>query len=214
MKLDGDLTPSTIWEATQLKAIPMAPIVEGSGEDGDARFCVVDSGVKDALLERFDGKRIKPTFVRDGTAAKNLSGVSVYPTLGIDTTLPQYRPSRRDGLCVPGQDDYPVCYFFYGTLADSAVLTRHLSLIVEPQFFQATVRGGVLKTWGGKYQALVDGPESERVRGSAYMVTSKEHEHALRLYETDKYEVVRCTIQFEGSAIQGCTFRFVGEVDA
>ena len=61
---------------------------------------------------------------------------------------------------------------------------------------------------------MVGGAETEEVRGSAYIVTSKEHEDALRLYETDKYEVVRCTIQFEGSAVQGCTFRFVEDVDA
>ena len=70
MKIEGELTPAAIWEATRMKALPMVPVVEGSGEDGDARFYVVDSGVKDALLERFVGKRIKPTFVRDGTARR------------------------------------------------------------------------------------------------------------------------------------------------
>jgi hypothetical protein len=40
-----------------------------------------------------------------------------------------------------------------------------------------------------------------------------EHEDALRLYETGDYEVVRCAMEFDERMVQGCTFRFVGEVD-
>jgi hypothetical protein len=43
---------------------------------------------------------------------------------------------------------------------------------------------------------------------------SKEYEDALRGYETDNYEVVRCTISIEGGKmVKGCTFRFVGTID-
>ena len=71
-----------------------------------------------------------------------------------------------------------------------------------------------METWGeGKYKALVDGPEMSRIKGSAYQVMSEEHEDALRKYESEAYEVVRCIIEMNGTTVEGCTFRFVGEVD-
>ena len=71
-----------------------------------------------------------------------------------------------------------------------------------------------MKTWGmGKYNALVDGPETKYVRGSAYLVRSEEHEDRLRKYETEAYEVVRCLIEIDDTIVQGCTFRFIGEAD-
>lgn len=60
----------------------------------------------------------------------------------------------------------------------------------------------------GKYWALVDG--SDRVAGSTFSVQSKEQEDALRLYETDKYEVVKCTIHTEQGPRDGYTFLFAG----
>ena len=68
--------------------------------------------------------------------------------------------------------------------------------------------------WAGKYKALVDGPANAYVDGSAYYVRTMEHEDALRSYETDNYEVVRCTISFKDEEVQGCTFPFVGTTDA
>jgi Gamma-glutamyl cyclotransferase, AIG2-like len=133
--------------------------------------------------------------------------------LGIDTTLPHHRPDSCDGPFLPAQDEYPLWYFFYGTLADSTVLTCHLSLIEEPKLHPASITGGVLGIWRGKYRALVDGPENAKVQGSAFRVVTKEHKVALRHYETDNYAVVRCVIEFEGRTVQGCTLRFVGEID-
>ena len=46
------------------------------------------------------------------------------------------------------------------------------------------------------YLALVNA--QDEVEGSAYSVMSHEHEDALRTYETGMYEVVRCSIVFEG----------------
>ena len=78
----------------------------------------------------------------------------------------------------------------------------------------ATVRGGVLKMWGGKYKALVDGPEGGGgvVEGKAYAVRSGEEEEALRVYEMGAYEVVRCGIGLWGGEewVRGCMFRFRG----
>jgi hypothetical protein len=76
------------------------------------------------------------------------------------------------------------------------------------------VTRGRMETWGkGKYHALVDGPETSRIRGSVYQVMSEEHEDTLRKYETSVYEVVRCLIEMNGMMVEGCTFRFVGKTD-
>lgn len=213
MKLEEDLTTAMIQDVMGVNGKP--EVVEGSGEDGDASFCVVESEIRQALLERFSTTRFKPTFVRLASpAAKNLSSNSPYPTLGIDSTLPQFRSEGRCEPFLPTQNQYPVWYFFYGTLADKEVLTRHLSLTEEPSLYPAAVTRAVLKTWGGKYRALVDGPESARVQGSAFQVMTKGQEDALRPYETDKYEVVRCLMEFDGKVVEGCTFRCVGETDS
>lgn len=83
-----------------------------------------------------------------------------------------------------------------------------------PILHEASVTGGKMETWGErKYNALVDGPEMSRVKGSAYQVMSEEHEDALRKYETESYEVVRCLIEMDSITVQGCTFRFVREID-
>lgn len=105
-------------------------------------------------------------------------------------------------------------YFFYGTLADSDVLSRHLGLSEEetPVLRSAKVRGGRLECWAGKYKALFDAPSGEVVSGFAYEVTSEEREDALRAYETDNYEVVRCHISVDGRMVKGCTFRFFESV--
>lgn len=66
-----------------------------------------------------------------------------------------------------------------------------------------------MKSWAGKYKALVDGPPSARIQGHAYEVMSEDHEESLRAYETVRYEVVRCDIHIEGKGVvRGLTFRF------
>ena len=142
-------------------------------------------------------------------AKKNLSNDTLYPTLGIDTTLPQYRGIPSDD--VVKQDEFPVSYFFYGTLgfADLIRLMKLLELDLLPKVRRAHIKGGTLKQWGGKYKALVDGPLDAEVSGVVYEVESAKHEEALRCYETENYEVVRCTIVLEsGERRHGLTFRF------
>lgn len=112
----------------------------------------------------------------------------------------------------PAQHEYPVWYFFYGSLADHGILSRVLGVSGDcPVLEPASVAGGIIKSWGGKYKALVDGPKTACVGGWAYQVQTKECEEALLFYETDKYEVVRCTIAMDGGMeeLKGCTFRFV-----
>lgn len=116
---------------------------------------------------------------------------------------------------LPTHDEYPACYFFYGTLADPLFVAQLLSLPDEeiPILKPAHITGGVLKPWGGKYLALVDGAATDLVSGFAYQVTTKEREEVLLIYETESYEVVRCAITVEGKGIvRGLTFRFIGSL--
>lgn len=193
LKLDGPIsTPQKVQIAANLPTIPES--YHGSGEEGDAVFCKVDGRTKIAIENWLSTQKemisFRPLFVPEGKAYKELSPHSLYPTLGKDVTLPQYRPPDLD---TPGSsfgrphDQFPVWYFFYGTLADAPKLASLLSLPEGeiPILYEASVRGGRMETWGkGKYNALVDGPGTSCIKGSAYQVMSEEHEDALRKYET------------------------------
>ncbi|OAL00216.1 hypothetical protein IQ06DRAFT_316452 [Phaeosphaeriaceae sp. SRC1lsM3a] len=113
-------------------------------------------------------------------------------------TLKEWLASRH-----PHFRPYPVWYFFYGTLADTAFLGRLFGLPDGhvPILVPAVICGGKIRTWGGKYKALVDS-WGEHVDGWACEILAQEHEDALRVYETAKYEVVR--------VVMGSTFRFAG----
>ncbi|KAK4465147.1 hypothetical protein QBC42DRAFT_315466 [Cladorrhinum samala] len=240
LKLDGPLS-----DVASLKAAighgAVTKTFAGQDDSGSpATFCRVDSLGRDKVLAYIDalGVSFSPVFVRDSKAEKSLSSFSIYPTLGIDSTLPQHRigSSWLNGfrLPLPKQDQYPVWYFFYGTLAQPEVLKRLLRLDHEPAYRKARLFGGVLKTWGGKYKALVDGADDAVrlstsapagvVKGSAFLVQDEEQEDALCYYETDCYEVVRCDVHMDGDeenekdngggeVVKGLTFRFVGELD-
>lgn len=222
LKLDSLLTT---LEKVQIAAnLPAPPkLYQGTSDDGDSLFCKVDGQTKSAIENwlSMQNNSVKPLFIPIKTAYKELSPNSIYPTLGKDFTLPQYRPQDTHLVMTPPlfgqtQDEYPVWYFFYGTLASVPKLHSFLSLSEEevPILHRARLQRGKMKTWGmGKYNALVDGLETDYVEGSAYLVRSEEHEDRLRKYETEAYEVVRCLIEMDDTAVQGCTFRFIGEVD-
>ncbi|KAF2121541.1 hypothetical protein BDV96DRAFT_640930 [Lophiotrema nucula] len=131
-----------------------------------------------------------------------------------------HRPSTTNGIYKPRQEQYPVTYFFYGTLADPRRLARLFNCLSTSHALaleRAIVKDGALRTWGKKYFALVDHPGSE-VEGWALKVQSEEEEDALRVYETARYEVVRAKIELkggdrEGEVLCGCTFRFAGWED-
>ncbi|KAM0084958.1 hypothetical protein ACKRZS_002780 [Fusarium odoratissimum] len=153
-----------------------------------------------------------PTFIRDLNAPKVLSSNSVHPTLGLDTTLPQYRLGS-DEIPRPAQKEYPVGYFFHGTLADPSVLTKLLGSDSQVEYYAAKIRGGALKTWG-RYNALVDDPSrTNLVHGKALLVHTREEEERLRAYETHVYEVVRCSIEMGSEEpANGLTFRFITDM--
>ncbi len=184
------------------------------GEATAATFCIVYGRTKDAILDL----GFRPLFIRYiDPAAKELSAHSRHPTLGVpDATLPQFRLDDNYAITLPAQDEYPVMYFFYGKLREPDVLTRVLRLDEPPVFYPASVTGGHLtKTPCGRYNALVHGRSGESVQGSAYLVKSRTEEDALRDYETEMYEVVRCLISFEEKGqmktVHGLTFLYCGE---
>lgn len=187
----------------------------GQGEEGDTDFACVD-GVAKRLIEDWLGKQLinyRPTFIRLSQAPKALSEDSSYPTLGIDSTLPQHRMEDTSHPFGPAQKEFPVWYFFYGTLMDPQTLQKCICLPHPPILTRASITGGVLRTWSRKYKALVDGPATAQVDGYAYRVLSLENEECLRFRETEAYEVVRCRIALDSGEgaredVQGLTFRF------
>lgn len=213
IKLEGILsTPQSVQDAANLLEPP--PTLQAASETQDAVFCTIDCNIKQSIETWLSRQKstLKPTFVRLSKAKKDLAAISIHPTLGLESTLPQHRASSSITTGLVLQDQYPVWYFFYGTLVDPVLLTRLISLsdaeppIVEP----ASISGGLIKTWHGKYKALVDGGSNDVVHGSAYEITSKEQEEALLFYETENYEVVRCCIRMASQRSPGLTFRFVG----
>ena len=192
--------------------------VEAASETGDAVFCTISGAIKLAIENWVSEQKstFKPTFVRPSKAKKDLAEDSIHLTLGKESTLPHHRFHHSpclDPSQVP-QNEYPVWYFFYGTLADPSILTRLLSLPEEgpPKLVPAVISRGSVRMWAGKYKALVDGESTDLVHGSAYKVTSQAHEDSLLVYETENYEVVRCCITMEDLKVQGLTFRFAGSV--
>ena len=215
--LEGALdTPEKIQAAAKLPEPPHAVQASCETKTEDSLFCRIDGNTKQALETWLSHQNptFKPLFIRISKAKKYLAATSIHPTLGIDSTLPQHRLSFSHNTVSPTplQDEYPVWYFFYGTLADSSVLTRILSLseTEHPLLLPATISRGIVRKWQHKYNALVDGASTDYVHGSAYNVTTKEREEALLLYETEMYEVVRCAIVMESGVVEGLTFRFVG----
>ena len=214
-KLEDPLDePGKIQKAAKLSNPP--DVVNGVGEEEDTKFCRVETAGKHANEEWLSQERLnyRPTFIRLSQAKKDLSNTSARPTLGVDTTLPQHRPQEPNIRFLPEQNQYPVWYFFYGTLANPEILSGLLGLSEKecPVLQSATITHAAIKSWGGKYKVLVDGPSSALVDGWAYKVTSKVHEEALLFYETSTYEVVRCTILMRDKdelGVKGCTFRFI-----
>ncbi|KAL6907331.1 hypothetical protein GGI43DRAFT_421019 [Trichoderma evansii] len=193
-----------------IRCLPKRPkILTGLDDDGN--------------MTQFSPPFYELTLIRASVASKNLSSTSPYPTLGIDTTLPQFRinnillenNSASDTFSIvrPAQDEYPVWYYFYGTLADASILSRIIGMTTEQnliKYKRASVRRGRLHTLNEKYLALVDADERSKVDGWAYQVKNQNEEDSLRVYETGIYEVVRCTMELmdeQAVFIKGLTFR-------
>jgi len=216
-KIADPITPRILASAAILPTQPQ--IHQGQGEDGDTLFCQFRDidilTIKEWLATTYP--TISPTFIPINVARKALFPFSAYPTLGYDTTLPHRRPQNiTSSEYLPAQNQYPVWYFFYGTLANSSHLAHLFNSPSDQQhtLLPAMIHSGKIRTWGGKYKALVDNPGT-CVEGCAYEVVSQEQEDALRVYETAKYEVVRveimCRMDFRARFVKGLTFQFAGE---
>ena len=214
--LTGPLSSAeVIKEAAALSSLP--EIFTGTDESGiSASFCEIDGEARANLLEwKSQHPGFDPTIVRLAKAKKDLCAYTLAPMLGVDATLPQHRLNDDSISPLPSQNQHPVWYFFYGTLCNFEILARHVEMedTVPQLFVPAYVKGGRVRTWAGKYKALVDSYDSEsRVHGMAFLVLDREQEDALRFYETDKYEVVRCQIFIGTGVAFGLTFRFCGAV--
>ncbi|OJJ86505.1 gamma-glutamylcyclotransferase family protein [Aspergillus glaucus CBS 516.65] len=75
--------------------------------------------------------------------------------------------------------EYPVYYFFYGTLKRNLDLPEE----EEPKLRPAKVIGYALAKWGD-YPALIDGEQGQVVSGSAWLVKDEEQARKLAYYET------------------------------
>lgn len=84
-----------------------------------------------------------------------------------------------------------------------------------PIMERARVRGCRVKKWG-KYSALVNGERSDEVGGMVYEIPNQEVEQKILAFQTAKFEVVRCKMQFalDGAETWGLTFRFCGRPES
>ena len=121
-------TPECVQKAANLPKPPT--VINAASEDKGTLFCEIDGVDKQAITKWLYQNKFsfKPTFVHVSKATKDFAAYSIYPTFGLEATLPHYRPSSGLTMISPSQDEYPVWYFFYGTLADSNVLKSVLSL--------------------------------------------------------------------------------------
>ena len=186
--------------------------VEVDDDDPSVRFCRLTASQRGILLSK---SSFHPTLIRLSLSSrKDLDPDSKYPTLGIESTLPQHRLQTAE-LALPSQDQYPVWYFFYGNLAVPSILSKRLQVPEDAlEFHHAHISGGIMSSWGGKYRALMDGDctSAATILGSGFLVKSREMEDTLRMYETDRYEVVRCrmTLADNEQEVDSCTFKFLG----
>lgn len=218
IKLEGTLdTPAKIQEAARLDEMPLTIQGESTEDSSLVNFCRINGTAKLAIANWLSSQNISfnPTFTRiQQKALKDFHEDSCFPTLGIESTLPQFRAPDHATKIPPMQIQYPVWYFFYGALAQPDVLSRQLQRKCEvgSELRDAYILGGKLRMWGGN-EVLVDavGYGEERVEGMACEILGMEEEDALLVYETDDYEVVRCEIVIVEETVRGCTFRFLGD---
>ena len=186
--------------------------LEADEDNPNVRFCRVSAQQRSILLAKLP---FHSTFIRLSLSSnKDFDSNSKYPTLGIESTLPQHRLAASE-QALPSQDQYPVWYFFYGNLATPSTLSKRLSVPEEEiELKPARITGGVMSSWGGKYRALLDGDGTlaTTVDGFGFLVRTHDVEDTLRMYETDRYEVVRCHMTFKDSMqkVSACTFKFLG----
>jgi hypothetical protein len=91
-------------------------VKEGKSEETGkgVRMCRVGVRGRCAIEDWIAQQRLSASFffINVSRAIKEFDACGPWPRLGISSaTLPQYRPSREE-VFRPGQDEYPVWYFF------------------------------------------------------------------------------------------------------
>jgi hypothetical protein len=113
LKLEGPLnTPAKVQEAAGLSTLPTATKgIDADDETREARFCHIDDAARQAIMDWLPKENILgfyPTIIPVSRADKDLASISAHPTLGIDSTLPQYRATDSSTVFTPTQDRYLV----------------------------------------------------------------------------------------------------------
>lgn len=112
---------------------------------------------------------------------------------------------------------YPVYYFFYGSMADPATLKRTLNLDETAKLHEAYIVGYTVARKDGR-PALIDGPQGEVVKGYAYFVGSEAEGKKLREGHPKQCRVAPCLVHFlDGNMvtrISGNVFKHVGDAEA
>lgn len=153
-RLEGPL--SSPEQITQIAGLSRAPIIyrgESLSQGKTTQFCLIKSSTHTALQKWIskEAPGFQPLFVSHSRARKELSSISIAPFLGCESMLPQYRLLLPDTTPCPQQDEYPVWYFFHGTLTETATLDRlfgHVgSIFPRLELHPAHIRGGKLETW-------------------------------------------------------------------
>jgi hypothetical protein len=202
-------TPRDVAHQLGLSRVPKIEV--GEGEDGSTCFCHLDQSGIDAL-DAWSASTAKDHSGRKWT--KIMLNIAHKDTallhLGRDETLPQHRPCAS----IPQEAEYPVEYFFYGTLAAPDRLARLFGIEINEvaELRPATCLDGRIRIWANKYRALVDCPGG-KVQGHVFRVKSVGEEEALRAYEGDSYEVVDARVAIDGEVKKCRTFRFAGYED-
>ena len=210
LRLDHPFTtPRDVAHQLGLSRVPKMEV--GEGEHGATHFCHLDQSGIDALdawsartAKDYPGRnwtRVMLNFAHKGTPL---------PHLGRDEILPQHRPCAS----APQGAEYPVDFFFYGTLAAPDRLARLFGIDINEvtELRPAICLDGRIRLWSNKYRALVDCPGG-KVQGHVFRVESAEEEEALRAYEGDSYEIVNARVEIEGEVKECRTFRFAGYED-
>ncbi|OQE37697.1 hypothetical protein PENCOP_c009G07011 [Penicillium coprophilum] len=113
--------------------------------------------------------------------------------------------------------EYPVYYFFYGTLTAPATLQRIIDLPEEPKMRKAKLIGYALAKWGD-YPMLINGDHDQEIPGYTYIVQTEEQAQKLAYYETNAYKEAHCLIYFvddeEPVKVLGKTFVYAGDASA
>ncbi|KAH9871747.1 hypothetical protein J1614_006003 [Plenodomus biglobosus] len=204
-------TPHSLATALNLPRVPI--LQTGTTEHGTASFCQLSQSALLAL-DTWTTQHAPSqhwTKIRISRAHRDTGAL---PLLGRDATLPQHRPHAADCASSGSNGlgcEYPVPYFFYGTLADPARLARLFGVAASQLagLQRAVLLDGRVRVWAGRYKAVVDEVRG-RVEGLAYVVASEDEADALRVYEGDNYEVVAAKLAIGGKEVVGRTFRFAG----